>query len=93
MHRRVEWMTPADVSVLNYLYASRTVRDQFSVQTPKTVAVNTGYSRKTTSARCQVLADHGLVDQLERGEYRLSEYGRKVLENEIALEQLDEGGG
>lgn len=88
MHRHVDWMVPADVSVLEYLYASRTARGKPSIQTPKTIARNTGYSRKHASARCRELANHDLVERVAKGEYRLTERGEKLLDDEIELEEL-----
>ena len=89
MHRHVDWMVPADVSILEYMYHSRTPHGRFSVQTPNTMAINTGYSNRHTSARAQVLADHGLCDRLQEGHYRLTDRGRKVVEKEIGPDELD----
>ena len=89
MHRQVSWMVSADVSILEYLYSSRTKRGSPSIQTPRTIHANTGYSRSHASTRCQVLAEHGLVEQTGKGFYRLTEFGELLLEDEISLSELE----
>lgn len=97
MHRHVRWMVAADVLILDYLYSSRTPQGAHSVQTPNTIAINTGYSNRHTSARCQVLADRGLIERVGKGRYRLDELGARVVENEISIGELNDltadGGG
>lgn len=92
MHRQVDWMVPADPVILRFLYSARTSQGDPSIQTPKTVGINTGYSREHASTRSKVLVDHGLVEQIDLGEYRLTELGERVLENEIPLVELNENG-
>lgn len=88
MHRHVSWMVPADVVILEYLEAARTARGEFSIQTPNTIAINTGYSNRHTSARCQELADRGLIERTDQARYRLAELGKQAVNNEISLEEL-----
>ena len=88
MHRHVDWMVPADVSILEYMYHSRTSHG-FSVQTPNTMAINTGYSNRHTSSRALALSEHDLLDRLQEGRYRLTDRGRKVVEKEIGPDELD----
>lgn len=90
MHRHVSWMVPADVSILDYMSHSRTSMGRFSVQTPNTMAINTGYSNRHTSARAQVLAKHGLLDRVDKGQYRLTDRGKLVVDKEIEPEALEE---
>ena len=92
LSRHVSWMVPADVAILQYLTHSRTVNGEPSVQTPKTVAVNTGYSRKHASNRAQVLADHGLVEKVNHGEYRLTGLGERAINHEVAYDELEKLG-
>lgn len=90
MHRHVSWMVPADVSILEYMYHSRTVLGRYSVQTPNTIAINTGYSNRHTSSRAQVLENHDLLERVHKSKarYRLTTRGAKVVENEIEPEEL-----
>lgn len=90
MHRRVEWMVAADVLILEFLYASRDRRGNPSIQTPNTLHLNIGYSRQHISQRCKVLVEHGLVEQLDQGRYRLTDRGEQLIENEIPLEVVND---
>lgn len=82
---------PADVSILQFLDSARDAHGAPSIQKPITIALNTGYSRKHTSARCRVLADHGLVERVDTGQYRLSELGEGVVNREVDLRELENG--
>lgn len=90
MHPRVSWMTAGDAIFLEFLYCSRLSRGGFSEQTPRTIAVNTGYSRQYASSRCGVLSDKGLVEHTDHGLYRLSELGRRAIENELSIREMNE---
>ena len=90
MHRQVNWMVAADVLILEFLHTARDRRGDPSIQTPHTISLNTGYSRQHISQRSKVLVEHGLVEQLDEGQYRLTDFGEQVLENEIELEELNE---
>lgn len=93
MHRHVSWMVPADVVILEFLYAARDARGDPSIQTPNTVALNTGYSNRHASARCLELADRDLLDLVESGKYRLSDRGEALLEGDLDLDELEPDGG
>ena len=93
MHRQIDWMVAADVLILEFLYAARDRRGDPSIQTPHTISLNTGYSRQHVSQRSKVLVDHGLVEQLDEGQYRLTDFGEQVLENEIPIEDLNDDDG
>lgn len=88
-HRQVSWMVPADMVFLEFLYAARTAHGEPSIQTPKTIARNTGYSNRHASARCLELADRGLVEQLDEGEYRLTDLGEDVVEGDVPFDELE----
>lgn len=90
MHRHVDWMVPADVVIMEFLDAARTPRGQPSIQTPNTIALNTGYSNRHCSARAQELSERGLVERLGKGQYRLSDLGRRAVGDDISLEDLRE---
>ncbi|ELZ05321.1 phage PhiH1 repressor protein [Natrialba aegyptia DSM 13077] len=88
MHRQVDWMTAADVTILEFLNAARDVRGNPSIQRPSTISDNTGHARKYVGERCRHLADHGLVEQLERGKYRLSNRGEQLMDGSLHPDDL-----
>ncbi|WP_226043443.1 hypothetical protein [Natrinema sp. DC36] len=90
MHRQVSWMVAADALILEFLYSARDRRGRPSIQTPRTINLNTGYSRQHASGRCKVLVEYGLVEQTGEGEYRLTEFGERVMNDDVPLEELDE---
>ena len=83
MHREVGWMVAADVSILRLLHAARDHRGRPLIFTPGVIASNTGYSRQHISARCQVLAEHDLLERVDRGEYRITDVGLELMSGDI----------
>lgn len=83
MHRDVEWLSRADVTILEFLHAARDVRGNPSIQRPTTISDNTGLARKYVGSRCRHLADHDLVERLDRGKYRLSDRGEALMTGEL----------
>lgn len=47
-------------------------------------------SKSTISRRLNKLADHGLLDRLPNGVYRLTKEGEKYLDGELNAEQLND---
>lgn len=90
MHRQVDWLTAADVRILEFLHAAKDTRGNPSIQTPTTVSANTGYASKYVGERIRHLADHDLVEKVERGKYRLSDRGEQLMSGEIGPEDLEE---
>lgn len=88
MHRRIGWMVPADSAILRFLFVARDTAGRPSIQTPKTISANTGYSRKHVGNRCRHLEDHHLLEKVDRGEYRLSELGESLVNGGIKPEDL-----
>lgn len=89
MHRRVEWMTRADVTILEFLHTARDVRGRPAIQSPALIAANTGLSRKHVGNRCRHLADRELVEKVDRGRYRLAETGEALMTGEMRVDDLD----
>jgi len=84
MHRRVEWMVPADSSILRFMDAVTDERGNPAIQTPKTISLNTGYSNKHVANRCRTLADHGLLERVEdKAQYRITDKGHALLDGGI----------
>ena len=72
-----EWMTPMDDEVLAVFSGADLVL------TPSVVAFNAGFSRKEVNRRLLELADHGLLEKVERGKYRLTRRGERYLRGEL----------
>lgn len=89
MHEQVEWMTLADVTILEFLHAARDTRGNPAIQSPALISDNTGLSRKHVGNRCRHLVDHDLVDKLERGRYRLSDTGEQLMKGRIKPRELN----
>lgn len=69
----VGWMTPMDDEILELFHTSHLVL------TPSIIAYNTGYSREEVNRRLGELTEHGLVERVERGKYRITTPGEKYL--------------
>lgn len=68
-----EWMTPMDDKILEMMHGTNLTL------TPSIVAFNTGFSQKEVNRRLIELADHGFVEKIERGKYRLTQRGEQYL--------------
>lgn len=90
MHREVEWLQPADEYILDFLTHCRCRDDNPAKQTPKTIGLNTPYGRKHAGNRCRVLAEHGLVEQLDRGVYRATPVGEEFATGGLSVEDVRE---
>ena len=91
MHRRVEWMVPADTSILRYMHAAVDERGNQAIQTPITISLNTGYSNRHVANRCQLLADHGLLERIDdQAHYRITDKGVGLLEGDVDPEELED---
>ncbi|ELZ17350.1 hypothetical protein C477_14005 [Haloterrigena salina JCM 13891] len=77
VRRPAEWMTPMDDEILGALHGTELVL------TPAVVAFNTGFSRKEVNRRLIELADHGFVEKVERGKYRLTRRGERYLRGQL----------
>ena len=72
-----EWMTPMDDEILATFHGTDLAL------TPAVVAFNTGFSRKEVNRRLIELADHGFVEKIERGKYRLTRRGEQYLRGQL----------
>lgn len=68
-----EWMTPMDDELL------RVFDDTGLILSPSIVAYNTTYSKKEVNRRLIELAEHSLVERVDRGKYQLTQYGERYL--------------
>lgn len=91
MYKRVEWMVAADPSILEFLHSARDAYGDPAIQSPATVAKNTGFSADHIQNRLHgPLKEHGLVEQTSRGYYRLSEKGDKLMSGDVRPESLND---
>lgn len=88
MHRQVDWLTQADVRILEFLHAARDVRGNPAIQSPALVAANTGLSRKHVGNRCRRLVDRDLLERVDRGRYRLADRGEQLMAGQLSPRDL-----
>lgn len=70
-----DWMAPMDDDILELFYPTPLVL------TPAVVAYNIGYSREQVNRRLSDLTDHGFVERVERGKYRITDAGARYIES------------
>jgi DNA-binding IclR family transcriptional regulator len=66
-------MSKSDYRVLEALADA----DKLPVQTPSVLAFNLGISRQQATRSLSTLIEHGYVEKVERGKYRITEAGRE----------------
>jgi predicted transcriptional regulator len=88
MRKPAEWMTnSADDRILEFLADNKT-EEPVGVA-PTEIADAVGYGRQHIGRRCRTLADHGLLLNLGRGSYRITELGEQFLDGEAGPNELD----
>ncbi len=89
MRRPADWMTnSADDRILEYL--SKVREDTEVGKSPAEIGENIGYGRKHVGRRCRALAEHGLLLNLGRGSYRITDLGEQYLSGDVGPDELDE---
>jgi predicted transcriptional regulator len=81
MRQPGEWMVPSDDRILEL------IREHGNL-TPIAIEEKGGPSRQHASRRCSELASYGLLRQVHRGLYGLSEEGRQYLDEELDASNL-----
>lgn len=64
-----EWMTPMDEKILD-LYRTTDI-----VLSPAIIAYNVDHSREAVSRRLSTLTEHGFVEHVDHGKYRMTDLG------------------
>lgn len=82
IRRPADWMTPMDDAVLELFHSSELVL------TPAIIAFNIDHSREEVNRRLTALEEHGLVERVKRGKYRLTELGERYLRGELHVALL-----
>lgn len=80
-----DWMVPMDDRILELFHTSELVL------TPALIAYNIDYSREEVNRRLSELADHGLVERVERGRYRITPLGEEYLHGRAHGQRLEKG--
>ena len=82
MRKRGEWMTPMDDLLLEALASSG------MVLSPSIISFNLDLSREAVNRRLQTLADHGLVEKIERGKYEITDEGSEYQSGDLDASNL-----
>lgn len=85
MHNRVDWLQPADISILRVLGPP----NYFELTTGN-IARNAGVSTNWTSQRLTVLNEKGMVESEGNGHpyYWISDFGKRFLQGEVSVDEL-----
>lgn len=82
MRPRVDWMNQTDDRILELL-------DECGlILTPAVLAKNLEYSRNWVSRRVRDLEAAGLVEQVDSGYYRITDFGRSYLSGELEASEI-----
>jgi len=82
MRQPAEWMVPTDDRILEL------IREEGNL-TPGAIEVLGGPSSDHASRRAKKLSQHGLLEQIHRGLYRLTDEGRAYLDEELDAADLE----
>jgi predicted transcriptional regulator len=81
----------ADDRILEFLSE---IRDDTEVgKSPSEIGDHIGYGRKHVGRRCRELAEHGLLINLGRGSYRITDLGERYLSGDTEPDELDSDDG
>lgn len=86
MRKRAEWMVPADDKILEAMDSLGNVTPLYVSKEGKTEVVDVG--KNYAGQRLRELTEYGLVEELERGLYRLTEVGEQYLNSELDASEL-----
>lgn len=85
VRRPSEWMVPMDDEILELFHSTDLVL------TPSIIAYNTGYSREEVNRRLGKMTEHGLMERVERGKYRITTLGTDYLSGRSAVNDANYG--
>jgi len=95
--RRVPGMSSLDNAIIEYFYNLGRPGGEYVVESPGDVWYNlhtirdeTEKARNTVNRRIGHLADHGLLEKVERGKYRLTDFGWRLAEDDLTPEEREE---
>ncbi|SEK90877.1 helix-turn-helix domain-containing protein [Haloferax larsenii] len=76
---------PIDDRILEVLSSSGLILS------PTIIAENIEKSREEVSRRLSVLTEHGLVEKVRRGRYRIDDLGEGYLTGDLDVSEIEEG--
>jgi len=82
MRQRADWMVPSDDVILEL------IRDHGNL-TPSAIEAKGGPVRQHASTRCGQLVQYGLLTQVHRGLYGLTDDGRAYLDEDLDASDLE----
>nr|WP_256411089.1 PhiH1 repressor [Halorubrum rubrum] len=82
MRESADWMTPSDDRILELIR-------EYGNLTPIAIEAKGGPVRQYASTRCKELANYGLLDQVHRGLYGITDEGRAYLDEELDAAELE----
>jgi len=82
MRKQAEWMVPADDRILEL------IREHGNL-TPSAIEDKGGPVRQYASERCSELVAYGLLEQVHRGLYGITEQGRAYLDEDLDAATLE----
>ena len=86
MWNRVDWMKPVDVAIIQFLSGSGEL-----TLSPGNIAVNIDYDPSYVGQRCSILAEKGLIEQIEDLDgqfYKITDYGNRFNRGEVDASEL-----
>lgn len=83
MRLPADWMSPMDDDILELFHSAELVL------TPSIIAYNIDYSREEVNRRLSVLEQHGVVERVERGKYRIATIGEEYLAGRAPADDID----
>ena len=82
MRKQAEWMVPADDRILELIR-------EYGNLTPSALDEKGGPVRQYASERCSALVEYGLLVQVHRGLYGITDQGRAYLNEELDASTLN----
>ncbi|WP_435120035.1 winged-helix domain-containing protein [Halolamina sp. C58] len=73
-----EWMRPMDDEILQVFHSTQLILS------PSIIARNIQRNRDEVNRRLRTLEDHGFVSRVDRGQYRLTQYGERYLYGNVS---------
>lgn len=83
---RPDWMTPTDL----FMLISFNESNIFRIIGPTAIADNLDISRSHASKRISLLVEHGFVEQLEDGKYRITDRGQSFLQGDLTTGERED---
>jgi predicted transcriptional regulator len=84
MVERISWFSMIDYQIFEF-YQRHDIR-----VSPSVLADNIDYHPEYTGSRLRILRNAGLLNQTEKGYYRLSDLGREFLAGDLPVEEIEE---